>query len=155
MLRVNGLFGWMEANDRRSLALFAGFLAAFHLGAALTLFLPLAALDPDHAPVFAWAGYAARYLPAVTLGAIGLFAVLMLWHVRTVRGRVAFAFVDEAEEPRLCRIVEPLAIALGLPAPYVGVVPSPAHCCRRPWSSCWPSAAPGSRPCGPGGWCGC
>src|SRR5262249_6907767 len=35
-------------------------------------------------------------------------------------------FVDDRDEPRLCRIVEPLAIAAGLPTPYVGVIDSPA-----------------------------
>ena len=51
MLRVNGLFGWIAANDRRSLVLFAGFLAALHVGAVLALYLPLAALDPEHAHI--------------------------------------------------------------------------------------------------------
>lgn len=123
MLRVNGLFGWIKANDRRSLLLFVGFLAAFHVGAVLALYLPLAAFDLEHAPVFAWVGYATRYLPAVTLAGIILFAVMLLWHVHSVRRVIAFDFVDEHDEPRLCRIVEPLAISMGLPIPYVGVLP--------------------------------
>src|SRR5262249_54009563 len=44
----------------------------------------------------------------------------------TVRRRTDFRFVDEQDEPRLCRIVEPLAIAAGLPTPYVGIIDSPA-----------------------------
>src|SRR5205823_3053663 len=40
--------------------------------------------------------------------------------------RTDFRFVDDQDEPRLCRIVEPLAIAAGLPTPYVGVIDSPA-----------------------------
>lgn len=126
MLRVNGLFGWVQANDRRSLVLFAGFLVAFHVGAVLALYLPLAAFDPDHAPVFAWAGYASRYLPVVSLAGLLMMAILLLWHVHTVRKTMAFEFVDEDDEPQLCRIVEPLAIAMGLPTPYVGVIASPA-----------------------------
>jgi Zn-dependent protease with chaperone function len=55
-----------------------------------------------------------------------LFAVQMAWHVRAVRRKTAFRFVDHADEPRLCRIVEPLTIAAGLPTPYVGVIESPA-----------------------------
>ena len=50
----------------------------------------------------------------------------MAWHVRTVRRRTDFRFVDDHDEPRLCRIVEPLTIAAGLPTPYVGVIESPA-----------------------------
>ena len=65
-------------------------------------------------------------MPIVTvIGAI-LFAVQMAWHVRTVRRRTDFRFVDDQDEPRLCRIVEPLVIAAGLPTPYVGVIDSPA-----------------------------
>ena len=126
MLRVNGLFGWIAANDRRSLVLFAGFLAAFHVGAVLALYLPLAALDPEHAPVFTWVGYASRYLVLVTLAGIILFVALLLWHVHAVRRVMAFTFVDEQDEPRLCRIVEPLALSMGLPVPYVGVIRSSA-----------------------------
>ena len=126
VLRINGLYGWVRANDRRSMALFAGFLAALNVAAVLALYMPLAAFDPDHAPVFAWGGYASRYVPLVTLGAAGFFALQMLWHVKSVQSLVAFDFVDEAEEPRLCRIVEPLAIGMGLPAPYVGVIETEA-----------------------------
>jgi Zn-dependent protease with chaperone function len=82
--------------------------------------------DPDHGPFYGWTGYLVRWVPIVTvIGAI-LFAVQMAWHVRTVRRRTDFRFVDDNDEPRLCRIVEPLAIAAGLPTPYVGVIDSPA-----------------------------
>ena len=40
--------------------------------------------------------------------------------------RTDFRFVDDQDEPRLCRIVEPLIIAAGLPTPYVGVIDTPA-----------------------------
>ena len=73
-----------------------------------------------------WAGYAIRYVPLATLAAVVVFALQMLWHVHSVRKLVDFAFVDDRDEPRLCRIVEPLAIGMGLPTPYVGVVESPA-----------------------------
>jgi Zn-dependent protease with chaperone function len=125
-MRVNGLYGHVRSNDVRSLALFAGFVAAFHLLAMLALVVPLAMYDPDHGPLYGWTGYLVRWVPVVTvIGAI-LFAVQMAWHVRTVRRRTDFRFVDDQDEPRLCRIVEPLAIAAGLPTPYVGVIDSPA-----------------------------
>ena len=125
-MRVNGLYGHVRSNDVRSLALFAGFVAAFHLLAMLALFVPLAMLDPDHAPLYGWTGYLVRWVPIVTVIGALLFAVQMAWHVRTVRRRTDFRFVDDHDEPRLCRIVEPLAIAAGLPTPYVGVIDSPA-----------------------------
>jgi Zn-dependent protease with chaperone function len=125
-MRVNGLYGHVRSNDARSLALFAGFVAAFHLLAMLALVVPLAMHDPDHAPFYGWTGYLVRWVPIVSVIGALLFAVQMAWHVRTVRRRTDFRFVDDHDEPRLCRIVEPLVIAAGLPTPYVAVIDSPA-----------------------------
>jgi len=125
-MRVNGLYGHVRSNDARSVALFAGFVAAFHLLAMLALVVPLAMVDPGHAPLYGWTGYLVRWVPILTVVGAVLFAVQMAWHVRTVRRRTDFRFVDDQDEPRLCRIVEPLAIAAGLPTPYVGVIDSPA-----------------------------
>jgi Zn-dependent protease with chaperone function len=125
-MRVNGLYGHVRSNDARSFALFAGFVAAFQLLAALALVVPLAMYDPEHAPLYGWTGYLVRWVPIVTVIGAVLFAVQMAWHVRTVHRRTDFRFVDDHDEPRLCRIVEPLTIAAGLPTPYVGVIDSPA-----------------------------
>jgi Zn-dependent protease with chaperone function len=125
-MRVNGLYGHVRSNDARSVALFAGFVAAFHLLAMLGLLVPLTMYDPEHAPLYGWTGYLVRWVPIVTVIGGILFAAQMAWHVRTVRRRTDFRFVDDQDEPRLCRIVEPLAIAAGLPTPYVGVIDSPA-----------------------------
>ncbi|MGV7217346.1 M48 family metalloprotease [Bradyrhizobium sp. UFLA05-112] len=123
---VNGLYGHVSRNDARSLLLFAGFVLAFHLLAMLALLLPLAMHDPEHAPLYGWTGYFIRWVPVVTIVGALLFAVQMAWHVRTIRRRTEFRFVDDQDEPRLCRIVEPLTIAAGLPTPYVAVIDSPA-----------------------------
>src|SRR5262245_48208957 len=125
-MQVNGLYGHVRSNDVRSLALFAGFVVAFHLLAALALVVPLAIYDPEHSPLYGWTGYLFRWVPIVTVIGAVLFAVQMAWHVRTVRRRMDFRFVDDHDEPRLCRIVEPLPIPAGLPTPYVGVIDSPA-----------------------------
>jgi Zn-dependent protease with chaperone function len=125
-MRVNGLYGHVRSNDARSFALFAGFVASFQLLAMLALVVPLAMYDPEHAPLYGWTGYLVRWVPIVTVIGAVLFAVQMAWHVRTVRRRTDFRFVDDHDEPRLCRIVEPLTIAAGLPTPYVGVIDSPA-----------------------------
>jgi len=126
MFAVNGLFGWIQANDRRSIALFGGFALALQLAAALTLYLPLAGFDEAHAPFLNWAGYSVRYVPLVALAAAAIFALQMAWHVHAVQRVAAFDFVDHQDEPRLCDIVEALAIARGLPGPYVGVIESAA-----------------------------
>ena len=65
-MRVNGLYGHVRRNDVRSIALFAGFVAAFHLLAMLALVVPLAMYDPDHAPLYGWTGYLVRWVPIVT-----------------------------------------------------------------------------------------
>jgi Zn-dependent protease with chaperone function len=50
-----------------------------------------------------------------------------MWlHVNSVRRDLAFRFVDKTDEPRLCALLEPLAIAIGVRAPYVGVIESRA-----------------------------
>ena len=126
MFHVNGLFGWIRANDRRSVMLFGGFVVALQLAAALVLYAPLAGLDEAHAPFLHWDGYVTRYIPLVALVAAAVFALQMLWHVHSVRKVIPFVFVDDDDEPRLCGVVEPLAIGMGLPAPYVAVIDSPA-----------------------------
>jgi len=125
-MRVNGLYGHVRSNDLRSLALFAGFVAAFHLLAVVGLTVPLAMFDPEHAPLYGWTGYLVRWVPILSVIGAFLFIIQMAWHVRTIRRRTDFRFVDDHDEPRLCRIVEPLAIAAGLPTPYVAVIDTPA-----------------------------
>jgi Zn-dependent protease with chaperone function len=125
-MRVNGLYGHVRRNDVRSLALFVGFVLTFHLLAVLALLVPLAMLDPEHSPIYGLWGYLLRWVPIMTaLGAL-VFVVQLAWHVRVVRRRTEFRFVDSSDEPRLCRILEPLILAAGLPTPYVGVIDSPA-----------------------------
>ena len=126
MLRVNGLFGWIRSNDQRSLVLFGGFVVALQLAAALTLYLPLAGLDRAHAPFLNWGGYALRYVPLVFIAGVLVFGAQMYWHVHSVRRLVPFHFVDHSDERRLCDIIEPLTIGMGLPAPYVGVIETSA-----------------------------
>jgi Zn-dependent protease with chaperone function len=126
MLRVNGLFGWVSHNDRRSMLLFVSFVFAFHLLGLIGLFLPLAMVDPDHAPIYNWGGYALRYIPLVTLWAVGVFLFQLWWHVNNVRKQSGFRFTFKGEEPRLCRIAEPLVIAAGLPEPRIAVIESRA-----------------------------
>ena len=123
---VEGLYGHVRRNDRRSIALFVGFLVAFQLLAAVALFVPLAIFDEAHAPLYDWQGYFTRYGPILLIGAAVLFALQMLWETKFVRRSAGFHYVDSHDEPRLCRIVEPLAIAAGVRSPYVGVIETPA-----------------------------
>jgi Zn-dependent protease with chaperone function len=123
--RVTGLFGWVEANDRRTLQLFLGFLVYFQILAMVTAFLPLTFIAPNFAPIYAWGNYFTYIAPVIMLLAAGLFAVKLFLHVGSVRRETGFRYIDSHEERRLCGIVEPLAIAAGIGTPYVGVIETP------------------------------
>jgi Zn-dependent protease with chaperone function len=126
MLRVNGLFGWVSYNDRRSAALFLSFVLVFHVLAVIALFIPLMIIDPAHALPTNWDGYLLRYVPLMTLIGAALFAGQFWWHVNLVRKSSGFNYTFLGDEPRLCRIAEPLVIAAGLPEPRLAIIESPA-----------------------------
>lgn len=127
MTQPTGLYTWIQSNDGRSTGLFVAFLLAIQLIAPLALVGPLLLVDIDHAPFFGWGGYLLRYAPVVLVGSIVWFAVQFWWHVETVKRAVGFHFVDAADEPRLCAVIEPLIILTGLPVPFVGVIESDAR----------------------------
>ncbi len=122
MAVATGLYQHIEDSRRRSLLLFLLFAVAFQLLAAIVLCIPLLLFDPAHAPVFAGLGYVTRYVPLVALLSLLLFAAQMWWFVGGVRQATQFRYVDDREEPRFCHILEPLAIAAGIPIPFAGVI---------------------------------
>ena len=127
MAQPTGLYGWIESNDGRSAGLFCGFLLAVQVLVAVLLILPLALLDIGHSPLNSPLGYLARYAPLVLIASAVWFGLQMLWHIETVKKAVGFHFVDSRDEARLCRVIEPLIIAMGLPVPFVGVIESRAR----------------------------
>lgn len=122
-----GLYGWIKSNDGRSLGLFLGFLMAVQVLAIPTLFFPLTLLDVAHAPFLAWGGYVTRYAPLVAVASVVWFGWKYWWHIETVKRAVGFHFIDSAEEPYLCSVIEPLITMWGLPVPFVGVIESDAR----------------------------
>jgi Zn-dependent protease with chaperone function len=126
MAAPTGLYEQVQANHRRSLLLFAMFALAFQLLAVVTLFLPLLLIDPGHAPVLETMAYVRRYVPLIFLLSAVLFAGQYWWFVGGVRRQTGFRYVDSNDEPRFCRILEPLAIAAGIATPYAGVIETPA-----------------------------
>lgn len=127
MSQPTGLYGWIQSNDGRSLGLFLGFLIAVQAIAAMVLFLPLTVIDANHAPFLGWGGYFTRYVPMVVVASIAWFGWQMFWHIEAVRRAVGFHFVDDDDEPHLCRVIEPLIMTLGIPIPFVGVIESDAR----------------------------
>ena len=126
MAAPTGLYGHVQANHSRSLLLFAMFLVAFQLLGVVTLWIPLLLFDPSHDPLYHPLAYVRRYVPLLFLLSFVLYAAQMWWFVGSVRRRTRFHYVDSDDEPRLCRILEPLAIAAGIPAPYAGVIETPS-----------------------------
>ena len=122
-----GLYGWIRSNNGRSAGLFVGFALIVQCLATLALAAPLLLLDADHAPFVGWGGYLARYAPLVLVGSVLWFAAQLWWYMETVKRAVGFRFIDDADEPRLCHLIEPLVILAGLPAPFVGVIESDAR----------------------------
>jgi Zn-dependent protease with chaperone function len=126
MLPVHGFYGHVKRNDLLSVVMFAGFLLALQLLAAVVLFLPLLIYDIDHSPFHNFTGYLWRYASLVCAGGAFLFLAQFLFHVHFVRANVDFDYVDRYSHPRLCNIVETLAIGAGLPFPRVGLIDSDA-----------------------------
>ena len=126
MLPVHGFYGHVQRNDWLSVAMFAGFLLALQLIAAVVLFVPLLIFDVEHAPFYNFAGYAKRYASLVCAAGAVAFLVQFFLHVRLVRVSADFNYVARWSHPRLCNIVETLAIGAGLPFPKVGVIETPA-----------------------------
>lgn len=124
---ATGLYGWIQSNDGKSAILFAIFMFSIQMISTLLLFIPLMLFDPGHAPFFNWGGYFTRYAPLVLIGSILWFAWKMFWHIEAVKRAVGFEFVDAQDEPRLCRIIEPLITISGLPVPFVGVIEDEAR----------------------------
>ena len=125
MAAPTGLYGHVQANHSRSLLLFGMFLVAFQLLGVVTLWIPLLMFDPAHNPLDHPLAYAARYVPLLFLISFILYLGQMWWFIGAVRRRTKFHYVDSVEEPRLCGILEPLAIAAGIPTPYAGVIETP------------------------------
>ena len=119
-----GLYGWVRSNDSKSLQFFAGFALAVQLLAAVLLLMPLAFLDEAHSPWFGFGGYLTRYVPLILVGSMAAFAAQLFWHMETVKKRAGFRYVDATDEPRLCAILEPLIVEMGVPVPFVAVIDS-------------------------------
>lgn len=126
MAGPTGLYGHVLANERRSLLLFAMFAIAFQLMMVFGLMLPLVLFDPEHMPFYHPAAYVRRYVPLLFLLSIVLFAAQMWWFVGSVRKQTEFHYVDNNDEPRFCRILEPLTIAAGIGTPFAGVIETKA-----------------------------
>lgn len=130
MFGVSGLHGHIRRNHWRSLLLFLGFVAAVEI-LALGAWLPTRLFAGYMAAI---AGPEARPDDPLIWFMIGGLVVGALWfllflgqNVRKAREAVGFAPAAGQDERRLRRLVEPLAISVGLPTPRLAVVESAAR----------------------------
>jgi len=121
-----GLYGHVEENRKRSILLFAGFILAIELMALVMLIGPTLLWDWNHSPLVAPLGYLARYALPVALIGFAIYAAKLWWFVGGVKKSVGFRYVDNDDEPRFCRILEPLAVTAAIPTPYAAVIDTPA-----------------------------
>jgi Zn-dependent protease with chaperone function len=122
-----GLYGHVEENRKRSILLFGGFMIAIQLMALIALMLLTLSFDQAHNPLVSPLGYAKRYMLPVAVFAMLAYAAQLWWFVGGVKKAVGFRYVDHADEPRFCRILEPLTIAAGIATPFAAVIDSPAR----------------------------
>ncbi|MEM1053309.1 MAG: M48 family metalloprotease [Pseudomonadota bacterium] len=124
--RPTGLFGWVQSNNFRSASYFLAFATAAQILAATVLFVPLALFNEAFSPLYGPLGYLSVYVPIILIGTLAMFAMQMLLYTSNAQKQAGFIFVDASDEPRLCSVTEHLLAQIGMPAPFVAVLESPA-----------------------------
>src|SRR5215217_2106617 len=99
-----GLYGHVEENRKRSLLLFGGFIVAIELMAFVLLAGPTFIYDSAHNPLVSPIAYLGRYAVPVAVTGLLVYAAKLWWFVGSVQKSVGFRYVDNADEPRFCRI---------------------------------------------------
>ncbi len=124
MLKANGLYGYIQNNNQKSLALVAGFLVIIQIMAAavwalIELFITV--------PV-TFADYLQRVLAVTTLTALPVLCGSIVWVIialaystRIIRGLTGMQPANRFVEPRLFNMVENLAISCGMPMPQIEI----------------------------------
>ena len=127
MSRVNGFYGHIVRNNFRSLWMFGGFFFSFHLVAGVLLALPILILSTMDGKIpnmifMDPIGYFASY--GLWVSAFG--ACVFLFQILTFKGslqnNLGFRVIEKTENPRLFRIVEPLAITAGISMPSISIL---------------------------------
>ncbi|MGL4404488.1 MAG: M48 family metalloprotease [Notoacmeibacter sp.] len=127
MFRVNGFYGHVKRNDFLSVLLFIGFLAAFHIVVGGLLALPLLLIDMKLSPIFDPFNYFRVLGLPLTIIASLWFWVSFSSHIEQVKLRTGFNLVSATQNPRLHRILGPLALTAGIPLPATAIVDTQAR----------------------------
>ena len=126
MLRVNGFFGHIQRNNLRSALMFLGFAVACQLIGIAMLVGLMMFFDQQHHPLHDLSSYFQKYGVVIFLISAVLLLMRFGLHVSIVRKTANFKIVAPGLEPRLCKIVEVLAIGAGISMPKIAVVENEA-----------------------------
>ena len=124
MLNSNGLYGYIQNNNLRSVALLFGFLIAVQMMmAAVYCWIALYVQGAEEFDLFLQcvADYmAAGFLPVIAASLVWV-ALAFTQFTRIMREATGLHSTNRSTEPRLYNIVENLSISLGLPTPRIEI----------------------------------
>jgi len=122
MLRVNGFYGHIMRNNFRSLWIFVGFAVAFQLVCGVLISPILLFSDPTNIVFINPLGFLTSYGLYVLVFSAIIFGGNYFMHLDNLQRDIGFHYVSSFEEPRLTRIITPIAIAAGIQAPKTAVL---------------------------------
>lgn len=122
MKKPTGYVQHAEANRRRFVLLFAGFVFGFELVGLFALTMILAVVDRDHIILTNPAGYALRYALPVAIIAALVFRHIYRGHARAVAEALDVQIASRIDEPRFIGIAEAQCTTLGVRLPRFGVI---------------------------------
>jgi heat shock protein HtpX len=124
MLKANGLYGYIQNNNAKSIALVAGFLAIIQIMAAaiwalIELFVKIPTTYIDYFQRVV--GATAMTAIPVLCGSIVWVVVALAYSTKIIRGLTGMKPTNRFVEPRLFNLVENLAISCGMPTPQIEI----------------------------------
>ncbi len=127
MSRVNGFYGHIVRNNFRSLWMFAGFFVSFHLIVSVLLALPILILSSMDGKIpnlifMDPIGYFSSYGLWVSLFGVCIFLFQILTFKHNLQNSLGFRTIEKAQNPRLFRIIESLAITAGISMPAISIL---------------------------------
>ena len=127
MFKAYGLYGHIQANRARSVALLLGFVALLH-ALLFSILLILNAMNGGSfaSIVGAAADQFAGSWPVAALAAAAWFAIAYVFHGAMIRNATGARGVTRQEAPQLYNALENLCVSRGLTMPRLEIVDDPA-----------------------------
>jgi heat shock protein HtpX len=124
MLKANGLYGYIQNNNLKSIALVAGFLVIIQImAAAIWALIELFVKIPTN-----YIDYLQRVVGATSITALPVLCGSIVWVIvalaystKIIRGLTGMKPTNRFVEPRLFNLIENLAISCGMPMPQIEI----------------------------------